>query len=75
MLNFFKLLFSAVGEFFGFLKQNQLIEAGEIKAVAAQQKGEIRVVKEATEARAEAAVAASAVPLDVGLPDDGFRRD
>lgn len=75
MLNFLKLLFSAVGEFFGFLKQNQLIEAGETKVVAAQQKEEIKIVKQATEARTEAATAAASIPITDSLPDDGFRRD
>jgi hypothetical protein len=64
-----------LGEIFGFFKQNQLIEAGVDKAAVAQQKEDVIVLHKAEEARAEAAVAAAAVPIADSLPDDGFRRD
>lgn len=75
MLNFLKLLFSAVGEIFGFFKQNQLIEAGESKVIAKQATKETEIVIEATTARETARADAAITPVGDSLPNDGFRRD
>ena len=75
MLSFLRSLFSAFGEFFGFLKQNQLINAGKTEVIATQQKEDAVVLEKANEARKEAALAAAASRSLGSLPDDGFRRD
>lgn len=75
MLNFFKTIFSALSEIFGYFKQNQLIQAGEDKVVAKQATKEIETVIKANDAREDARATAGIIsPLD-SLPDDGFRRD
>jgi len=75
LFSFIKSLFSAVSELFGFLKQNQLIQAGEDKVVAAQATKETEIVIQASKAREEVRAASAAVPIADSLPDDGFRRD
>lgn len=75
MLNFIKALFSAISELFSFLKQDELIRAGEDKVIAAQAPKETELVIKADEVRQEARTAAAAVPVTDSLPDDGFRRD
>jgi hypothetical protein len=73
--SFIKSLFSALSELFGFLKQNQLIQAGVDKVVAVQATKETEVVIQANKAREEVRVASASVPITDSLPDDGFRRD
>jgi hypothetical protein len=73
--SFIKSLFSALTELFSFLKQEQLIKAGEDKVIAKEATKEVAIVIKANEVREEARIAASAVPITDSLPDDGFRRD
>lgn len=75
MLAFIKSIFSAIGELFSFLSQNQLVQAGIDKVTATQATKDKEIVIQAEEARDAARAAASAIPDDVSLPDDGFRRD
>ncbi len=75
VLNFFKTVFSALSEIFGFFKQNQLIQAGEDKVVAKQATKEIEIVIKANEAREDARADAGTILDSDVLPDDGFRRD
>lgn len=72
---FLTTLLKAISSLFGFLQQNQLVEAGENKVKVEQAKKETESVINADEARAEAATASATVPVTDSLPDDGFRRD
>ena len=75
MLTFLKGLLTALGEIFGFFKQNQLIEAGVDKVEAEQGKASVDVLIRAEKARDEARDMAAATPVTDSLPNDGHRRD
>lgn len=75
MFSFFKSVFAFFSGLLDYFRQKDLIQAGVDKAVAKSKTEDLEKVEKANEAREEAARAAAAVPPDVSLPDDGFRRD
>jgi hypothetical protein len=75
VLNFFKAVFSFFSGIVEYLRQKDLIQAGVDKAVAKSKTEDLERVVKADEIREEARRDASAIPSDVSLPDDGFRRD
>lgn len=58
-----------------YLRERQLLQAGEDKALADVLQGELNAINKATAARLAARARNAAVPKSDSLPNDGHRRD
>ena len=68
-------LLKAVQSIFGWLQQNQLVQAGRDGAAVSLEEKKTNEISIAVEAREAARADAARVPVTDSLPDDGFRRD